>query len=273
MRIAPTAWSVGGRLSRRGADRLAHLLSPVLSVLPLAGVRAWAATVNAATGCPPTRRQRRLLLENWLRNALWSMGLARWPSGEVVRVTRIDAADVQKLRESLAGPGLVLALPHMGSWDCAGAWAAQLGMPVVSVAERLPGGLFERFREARGAIGITVLPVDLPDLLARLAADVRDRRLVCLVSDRDLSSRGLVLPWPGGGKIRVPAGPALLALRTGADLRVATTRFDGEFLHLEVSDRLAGATPRELMASAVEVFADAIRRSPENWLMLRQAVL
>lgn len=272
MQVAQLAWAVGGRLSRRTGDALARILAPVLSLLPLAPLRAWEVTILDAIGRAPTRRERRLMVTNWLRNTLWSFSLATWGDDEVLRTVLIADDDVAKLRRSLAGPGLVLALPHMGSWDGAGTWAAASGIPVVSVAERLPAGLYERFRDARAAMGIAIHPVDRPDVLARLAEDVRARRMVCLLSDRDLSGRGVATPWPGGGQLRVPAGPALLARRTGADLRVVTSRFEGRHLMLEVSDPIEGGSVSEVMGRVVGVFADAVRRSPENWLMLRRAL-
>lgn len=265
------AWAVGGRIPRRLGDALARVAAPLLALRRLPAVEAWGQSVTIATGVPPTPRQRRLLLAAWLRNNLWSLSLARWSDREVLTVADIDPADVAKLHESLAGPGLVLALPHMGSWDFAGAWCARVGIKVVSVAERLPRGLYERFARARAGMGMTIYPVDQPDIMTRLAEDVAARRLVCLLADRDLSSRGVPVPWPGSGRtIGVPAGPALLARRTGADLRVATTWFDGGRLRMAVSDRIEGDDPAQLMAGAVAIFADAVGRHPESWLMLRQ---
>ena len=270
MRLSGALWAVGGRLPRRWGDALARVVAPVAALAPLRGVGAWESTVELATGRRPTRRLRRLLVENWLRNTLWSLSLAGWSDAEVMGTIEVSDADAAKLHSSLAGPGLVVALPHMGSWDFAGAWAARVGIKVVSVAERLPEGLFERFRDARRGMGMEIYPVDQPDLMRALADDIRAKRLVCLVSDRDLSDRGLRVPWPGAGEVSVPAGPALLARRTGADLRVVTTAFDGARLRLEVSEPIHGEDPAALMQGVVERFADAVRRSPENWLMLRR---
>jgi KDO2-lipid IV(A) lauroyltransferase len=239
-------WAVGGRLPRRVGDALACIASVPLAALPLPAVAAWADSVEAGTGVRPGYRGRRRLLENWARNALWSLSLARWSDDEVLRVVRIADADVTKLRDSLAGPGMVAALPHMGSWDFAGAWCARVGIKVVSVAE--------------------------PDLMRLLTGDVRARRLVCLLADRDLGARGLAVPWPGGGELRVPAGPALLARRTGADLRVVTTHFDGGRLEIRISDPVPGDSAAELMTGVVAGFADAVRDDPSNWLMLRRAL-
>ncbi|MHA6525098.1 LpxL/LpxP family acyltransferase [Tessaracoccus sp. G1721] len=266
-------WAVGGRLPRPWGDALARGVAPVAALLPLKGVAAWETTIERATGRRPTGRQRRLLVENWLRNTLWSLRLARWSDGEVLATIDVSAEDEAKLHSSLAGPGLVVALPHMGSWDFAGAWAARVGIRVVSVAERLPDGLFERFRDARRGMGMEIYAVDRPELMAALAEDVRAGRLVCLLSDRDLSSRGVKVPWPGSGLVSVPAGPALLARRTGADLRVVTTAFHGNRLRLEVSDPVAGEDPEAMMRGVVDRFAAAVRRSPEDWLMLRRVFL
>ncbi|WP_231979074.1 lysophospholipid acyltransferase family protein [Tessaracoccus coleopterorum] len=114
------------------------MLAPLISLLPLPAVAAWEQTAGRATGRPMTRRDRSNLVRVWLRNTSWSFSLARWSDDEILRMVAVSDDDVEKLRSSLAGPGLVLALPHMGSWDFAGAWCARIGIKVVSVAERLP---------------------------------------------------------------------------------------------------------------------------------------
>lgn len=267
-------WAIGRRIPRRLGDALARIAAPLVSLRRLPAVDAWAETVTRATGSPPTRSQRRLLVENWIRNNLWSLSLAGWSDEQVLEVAEIEPEDLEKLRTSLAGPGLVLALPHMGSWDFAGAWCARVGIKVVSVAERLPHGVYEQFTTARAGMGMTIYPVDRAGLMGRLVTDVEQGRMVCLLADRDLSSHGVKVPWPGTQyRASVPAGPAQLALRCGADLRVATTRFDGPRLRLEVSDTIAGGTVTEMMAGAVAVFADAVERDPESWLMLRRALV
>ena len=273
MSLTGLAWAVGGRIPRRIGDALAAVLAPAISLLPLPAVAAWEETAARATGRRMTRRDRSALVRVWLRNTLWSFSLARWSDEEILRVALVSDADVEKLRVSLAGPGLVLALPHMGSWDFAGAWCAAIGIKVVSVAERLPDGLYERFRDARKAMGMDIYPVDEPDLMGRLTDDVRAGRLICLLSDRDLSRRGLAVEWGDSGTVSVPAGPALLARRTGADLRVATTRYEGGRLRILVSDRIGHGSVRDMMQGAVDHFAHAVDESPPNWLMLRRLFL
>ena len=48
------------------------------------------------------------------------------------------------------GRGAIVALPHGGNWDIAGAWVAAQGWPIVAIAERLrPEGLYRRFLQFR----------------------------------------------------------------------------------------------------------------------------
>lgn len=124
-----------------------------------------------------------------------------------------------------AGRGVVIALPHAGNWDAAGAWVAANGWPITTVAERLkPEGVYERFLAFRQRLGMEILPTQGGE---RPAFDVLVDRLragavVPLLADRDLSARGVEVDF-FGARTRMPAGPALLALRTGAPLYVASS--------------------------------------------------
>lgn len=262
-------WAAGSRLPRPVAEAAALTASGLGSLVPIAGVRRWEDNVAGTLGRRPTPSERRRLIRWWARNNLWSLSLARWSDDEVLRRVRISDEEVRRLRDSLAGPGLVLALPHMGSWDFAGAWCARVGIPVVSVAERLPDGLFELFREARAGMGMEIFPVDQPDLLSELAAAVRDGKLVCLLSDRDLGGRGVRVVW-AGREITLPPGPAALALRTGADLRVTTTHFEGGHVRLTVSEPVVRGRAQAMMSEVAARFSDAVRRDPANWLVLQR---
>ena len=60
-----------------------------------------------------------------------------------------------------AGNGVIMALPHVGSWEYGGAFLATQDLPMTSVAERLePPELFDFFVEQRAAMGLTIVPLD-----------------------------------------------------------------------------------------------------------------
>ena len=71
-----------------------------------------------------------------------------------LRRGRCSAAAVE------AGTGVVIALPHAGNWDAAGAWVAAKGWPITTVAERLkPEGVFEQFLAFRRELGMEIIPL------------------------------------------------------------------------------------------------------------------
>lgn len=264
-------WMVGRRLPKRAADAIARLAAPLVELASPRGVAEWSRTTTIATGQVPDRAMRRQVVGNWLRNYLWSLSLGGWGASLVEETVQITDDDWSKTTSSLAGPGLVLALPHMGSWDCAGMLCGARGVHVVSVAERMPAGLYEKYKAARAQMGMTIYPVGEPQIMAKLSRHVRDGDLVCLLADRDMSKRAVVTHWPGDdATLSVPGGPAALALATGADLRVAVPSFHGSRMRLEVTDVIGGDDVEQLMQGVVDEFAAAVRRYPTSWLMMRR---
>lgn len=268
--ITKMAWTVGSRLPHWARQLICTVLPLPIAAMPLSGLRQWESNVEIALGRRPSTDERRALVSSWLRNALMSLSLGRWSDQDVLTRVIISDDDLGKLRSSLAGPGLVLALPHMGSWDFGGAWCARVGIKVLSVAEKLPRGLYERFRDARAGMGMDILPVGQPDLMRCLMESVRRGEAVCLLSDRDLSSRGVEASWPGSGRsVDVPVGPALLARLTGCDMRVASTRFRGDRVEVLIGDVIPITSPTAMMGEVVEQFSAAVAESPTDWLMLQ----
>ena len=121
----------------------------------------------------------------------------------------------------------ILALPHLGNWDLAGAWVTtKLETPFTTVAERLkPESLYDRFVAYREGLGMEVLPHSGGTAFGTLARRLRDGGLVCLVAERDLSASGVEVKF-FGETTRMPAGPALLAQQTGALLLPVTLWYD-----------------------------------------------
>lgn len=266
-------WRLGGRIPHRLRNVLCVVGAVLVHRLPLGGLKQWDSNFRKVMGRYPTHAERRLLVESWLRNNLMSLSLANWSDEDVLSRCIISEHHLARLRTSLAGPGLVVALPHMGSWDFAGAWCAREGIKVVSVAERLPAGLYEKFREAREGMGMDIHPMGKRALMDALADDVRAGRMVCLLSDRDLSRRGVDVPWPTDDHplvVGVPTGPALLAARTGADLRVVVTIFRGDSVELRVSERIEVTSVKETMTDVVAAFAEGVDAAPTSWLMLQR---
>ena len=105
-----------------------------------------------------------------------------------------------------AGTGVVLALPHLGSWDFAGAWLAGRGDQVSVVAEVLePPELFDWFVATRETLGMRVVPLS-PRAGAEMLAALRNNEAICLLCDRDLTGDGIEVEF-FGEITTLPAGP------------------------------------------------------------------
>jgi lauroyl/myristoyl acyltransferase len=177
------------------------------------------------------------------------------------------------------GRGAVLALPHLGNWDAAGKWAHLSGWSVTAVAELLrPRSLFDLFRRHREALGMSIVPLyDAASVGRELARRISENELIALVADRDLKGKGVVCEMFGAPR-RLPAGPALLALSTGAPLLPCAVYDvdDGWMvviqpaLELErTGDMRADVTALTRLLAAE--FERAIAATPTQWHMFQSA--
>jgi lauroyl/myristoyl acyltransferase len=169
------------------------------------------------------------------------------------------------------GGGTILALPHSGNWDHAGAWLVGCGVPFTTVAERLkPESLYDRFVAFRESLGMEVLPLTG----GRPPFDVLVQRLeaggtLCLLADRDLSARGVDVDF-FGATARMPAGPASLALRTGAALLPVTLSFRPEGWRAVIHPQVHGDDVATMTQAVADAFARGIADHPTDWHMLQR---
>jgi KDO2-lipid IV(A) lauroyltransferase len=171
--------------------------------------------------------------------------------------------------------GVVVSLPHAGNWDHAGSYFCSRGAELVTVAEILkPRALFEKFLAYRQEIGMEVLPLDsraFPTLMQR----ARDGKLIALVADRDLSASGIDVDF-FGGVARMPAGPAIVAIRTGIPLVTAFVAYTESGIHVDLREILipGGADEAARVKATVQLcadnFADGIKNSPQDWHMMQR---
>ena len=169
--------------------------------------------------------------------------------------------------------GVIIAVPHAGNWDHAGAVFSVRGLKVISVAEHLkPDRLFRRFLKHRESIGLRILDLDA-GVMGELRSFLNQGELVALVADRDLSKSGIDVNF-FGARARMPAGPAILALETGADLVTVFVSFSQEGLVIDCAPPIKVDKNAERKAEIARVtqvmanrFEDAIRANPTSWHM------
>jgi lauroyl/myristoyl acyltransferase len=221
-----------------------------------------------------SRQGMRSYLRYWMESfRLPSMSNHRILSG--MRITGVD----EIFKDVAAGRGVIAALPHMGNWDHAGAWIALSGTPFTTVMERLkPESLYDRFVEYRASLGMEVLPASggETDVFTTLAERLDDGRLVCLVADRDLTASGVEVDF-FGRTAKMPAGPAALAVRTGAALRPVTLWYEDEHWGVRVHEEISvpGDGDRQekihsMTQSLAHTFQQGVAAHPEDWHMLQR---
>ena len=173
------------------------------------------------------------------------------------------------------GQGVIIGLPHMGSWEWGGSFLNSVGLGMTAVAEVLePPALFEWFKAKRESIGIRIEPLN-DRAGSVLLSTLRRGEVVGLLCDRDLQGNGVTVEF-FGERVTMPAGPATLALRTGATL-VAAACYTGPGrdhfavisppIPAERSKRLREDVTRVTQALSREL-EGLIRRAPEQWHVL-----
>jgi phosphatidylinositol dimannoside acyltransferase len=223
------------------------------------------------------RRLTQKVFDSYARYYIESFRLPTLTNRQVAASFEVEGYDEHLVPALGAGKGAILALPHLGGWEWAGRWAADLGNRMTVVVEPLePPELFEWFVSLREKFGMKVIPVG-PEAGSAALAALRNNEVLCLLCDRDISGGGIPTTFFGETTL-LPAGPATLALRTGAALLPTAVYFsDRRDGHLGVIrppvpcerlgrlrddvERLTGAVARELET--------LIRRAPEQWHLLQ----
>jgi phosphatidylinositol dimannoside acyltransferase len=283
-RLYLLAWAVVCRLPASWASRLFALIADVLWWRHGSSVQRLEDNLRRVTGArlpaDELRRLSRAGMRSYLRYWLEVFRLSVIPRGRIMAGMHInsDLEDVA-FADLAAGRGVIFALPHMGNYEQAGAYIIMRGAGTfTTVAERLgSAAVYERFLEFRESLGMEVLPHaggagPFPVLAERL----RHGHLVCLVCDRDLTAGGVEVQF-FGEPARMAAGPAALAVQTGAALMPVTLWFQGADwgarIYPEIPVPPAG-TEREKISFMTQQMARAfeagIAEHPADWHMLQR---
>ena len=213
-------------------------------------------------------------MRSYMRYWCDTFRLPDWSKERIIKTTSVTNEHL--LTDAIAaGTGVVVAVPHAGNWDHAGAYFCAKGIRLVTVAERLkPEKLFLKFLAYRQAMGMEVLPLD-GRVLSTLEERLNEGALVALVSDRDLSRSGIEVGF-FGGTARMPAGPALLALRTNAPLITAFVSYTESGVHIEFRNVFLPSSVderskvKEIVQMTAQYFEDGISKNPQDWHMLQR---
>src|ERR1700694_5542826 len=229
----------------------------------------YAAVLGRAPADPEVARVARRAFQNYGRMLMELLLLGSLPPDDPRR--RMTYEGREHLDAALAGGrGVIMAVPHMGSWDMAGSFAAPLGYSMWAVAERFPGTLNDAVVRTRQRFGLNVIMLGR-SAVRSITDALRGNGVVALLCDLE-QGPGVGVRFFGRRAV-VPGGPAAIALKTGAPL-VPAYQFSpspGRYhIHLDEQLRWPDAENKEgLMQRVVTRFEDFIKEHPDQWYAFR----
>jgi KDO2-lipid IV(A) lauroyltransferase len=280
------------RLPDRPILRLAHALGAGLYlVMParralvranLARTCEWLAKEGlasprvAAAASDPRRldAMARSAFGHWMVSHVESALVPRYSREDLLaRVVRNDPVTAV---EALAAPapgrvGQIHMAMHFGSLDLAVLYGARVGTqpltgPMEDVANPLARAYFEH---VRGQLDATVVP--LTGAAKSLTEALHRGESVGVVADRLIIGRGSPVEF-FGSPVRLPIGPAVLAVQTGATIYLDAFQRTGAgaWRAFTVAIRAEGGLTRRqavraILEQEVRAFERIIARAPEQW--------
>ncbi len=175
------------------------------------------------------------------------------------------------------GVGPMLVLPHLGGWEWAAFWLTKLhGIKVTAVVEPLePPELYEWFLSFRESLGMDVVAVG-PEAGPAILEAINTGRVVCLLSDRIVADAAAVAVDFFGERTLLPAGPATIALRTGAPILPTAVYFRDGRHYADCRPPLDTSRQGRFRADVSRITQDMAREferfitlAPEQWHVLQ----
>ena len=217
----------------------------------------------------------KLGMRSYLRYWFDTFRLSKWSKNRIISTTQVIRENL--LRDPIQSKqGCIVALPHAGNWDHAAAYFCSTGITLTAVVEKLkPEAIFKKFLAYRQSIGIEAIShkeKTIPILTQRLQAG----KLIALVADRDMSRNGIEVNFFGKTS-KMPSGPAILAIKTGAPLITAYVRYTPGGIEI-IFDEIIKPTNSEseeeqikiITQSMADNFAKRIKENPVDWHMLQR---
>jgi KDO2-lipid IV(A) lauroyltransferase len=235
-----------------------------------AALENYAAALGRDRSDPEVARVARRAFENYGRMLMEFVLIGSLSREELAARMACDGRE--HLDAALAkGRGVILAVPHMGSWDMAGSFGGVLGYRMSVVAERFPGSLNDAVVRTRQRFGLEVITLGRPAVRA-IGEALRANRVVALLCDLE-QGPGVGVRFFGRSAV-VPGGPAAFALKTGAALIPSCQWSTAPGRHqiridqpLEIHE---GETKEGVMQRVVARFEEFIKEHTDQWYAFRR---
>jgi KDO2-lipid IV(A) lauroyltransferase len=273
-----SAWKLIGLLPERMAYKLANFVADQIYRKNGKGIQRLRSNyqrVKPGYSKEELDKLTKLGMRSYMRYWFDTFRLNKWSKERIVKTTKVN--DEYLLRDPITNKlGCIVALPHAGNWDHAAAYFCSTGINLTTVVEKLkPEAIFQKFLDYRQSIGIEAIShkeKSIPILTQRL----QDGKLVALVADRDMSRNGVEVEF-FDGIAKMPSGPAILAIKTGAPLITAYIGYLSTGIEIFFDQTTPPPTTgsdsekiKVITQSIADNFARRIKENPVDWHMLQR---
>lgn len=270
-------------IGRPFPTRIAYLVSPVIADIcyPFyrGGRRAMHQNLSHVLGTSDRRvlgRMARSTLRNFSKYVVDFIHFYTM-SPEEIR-DRIVFDDYERLNAAVAeGKGIIFVTLHFGNWDMGAAGLAAHGYPIDAIAEtfELPR-MNDLIQGYRRQLGINIIPVERlgPGVLRAL----RRGDILALLIDVPAPGASVAVDF-FGAPADVPAGPARLAIRTGARVIPAVlAREPGDdklirpIVDFDLRFQPSGDEEQDVRRLTQQIMSSLerfVRKYPDQWFMFR----
>ena len=272
------AWKLIGLLPERMAYKLANFVADQIYRKNGKGIQRLRSNyqrVKPSYSKEELDKLTKLGMRSYMRYWFDTFRLNKWSKERIIKTTKVN--DENLLRDPITNKlGCIVALPHAGNWDHAAAYFCSTGINLTAVVEKLkPEAIFQKFLDYRQSIGIEAIShkeKSIPILTQRL----QDGKLVALVADRDMSRNGVEVEF-FDGIAKMPSGPAILAIKTGAPLITAYIGYLSTGIEIFFDQTTPPPTTgsdsekiKVITQSIADNFARRIKENPVDWHMLQR---
>jgi len=237
--------------------------------------RRHAALANLAAVLPGASRRDRLrivrrMMRSYNRMLFEFFRLPHLERDELLRA--VDVVGREHLDGALArGKGVVITCTHLGNWELAAVVLAHWGHTLHAVAGvQLNRWLSSAVRETKSELAIHT--VSHEDGIRKLLRALERNELIALMVDGDLYHQGDTVDF-FGMETRWPAGPGVLAMRTGASVLCGyCERVTPGHFRIVIEPALEPSTfasAHDLNAEIARVSSTHIRRHIDQWCIFR----
>jgi KDO2-lipid IV(A) lauroyltransferase len=218
---------------------------------------------------------RRIAWASWRNVCLNAIDVLRMPSLKVDDVEQ-DVEGLEVLEELRAltgnGQGVLLAIPHSGSWDMAGVICHLKGFPMFFIARRQKNPLTDEFlNQMRGTTGVETVLNDTT-VLRGVIRKLKQGKVLAILPDVRSRTPALAIDFLGGSA-NLGAGMAMFSRQTGAPILPACLVREG--LHRHRWQTFAPVYPdlsvdkqtdwERMTRHVLGLFDAFIREHPENY--------